>query len=894
MVVSFGQDATPSRENQSNEVELGNNAPGNSTQSRKLRATRSLRKRLSATGGDDGLGHVAHLLSTQALDTSEHHYDRANLETAQIHFQGTIPRRVADPKQPHGYRLARDGELVSPVTGEPAQHYDFLYSDTQIMDEFGIGVSIYFRTVKSLFVLFTILALFSFVAVVQNARYYDPDESSNVLIKGSAFGADRSSLKLDAQVAYDIIVTITLTIFAVYTGYKGNAIAEDIDLSQQTTQDYSVAITNPPPHIRDPDKYFEYFKQFGDVVFITYLVNNGDLLAAIREKRVYTEYLHILEGRKVIDNEIAEETGEHAAYAAPYWERWFSWMNRLPEISRNIGFVCKEEVIIEQLHKINKKIEDLTLNKAYVPWRVFCVFNQESSQRACLEALNSKEKSSREIDGFKLRGKEAPEPDEIFYDYSHFSKLQRFGSVLLAYSIQAGLLFLAFYIIEFLEQYPIVVSLFVSAVNGVLPTIAIYLTTMIEIHTTEGQRQQSILTKLIISRCVTSTVLVFAAVPFEKRFSSAAISQIQVILLSDTLFYAAYKLYDPLTFLPRIFVAPYLRTQRELNSYYHGKSWNLAERYTDVLKTVFTALFFLVPLPTGLYLTAVNMGLTYLVDKYCVFNLWKIHPAIDHKISEKAHIFFCFSIFMHIIVSQIYFAGWPFESASQEPRCRADIFCDTDDNMTSEQKEAVYLYRTAAYVALAIAGIMPVWRMFIESFELDEDNTTRTTEIAFRDVDGQHPYIPQLYDDVLPCPVVYGLASNIPDKYKPRVDSNNDGHRDTVNESVLALEDFKFLPQDDGGEKIMRENFGKCVYYPPQQQWEAPKPAGTRKVGNLDPMTFSDAVTAGAEKNKGYAAVPQNQSLPVGWEECQTPEGKTYYMDHNTETTHWSLPANTV
>ena len=36
-----------------------------------------------------------------------------------------------------------------------------------------------------------------------------------------------------------------------------------------------------------------------------------------------------------------------------------------------------------------------------------------------------------------------------------------------------------------------------------------------------------------------------------------------------------------------------------------------------------------------------------------------------------------------------------------------------------------------------------------------------------------------------------------------------------------------------------------------------------------------------------YGAAP----LPPGWEEKKTPDGKPYYVDHNTKTTHWERPS---
>nr|CCC46818.1 putative zinc finger protein 2 [Trypanosoma vivax Y486] len=40
---------------------------------------------------------------------------------------------------------------------------------------------------------------------------------------------------------------------------------------------------------------------------------------------------------------------------------------------------------------------------------------------------------------------------------------------------------------------------------------------------------------------------------------------------------------------------------------------------------------------------------------------------------------------------------------------------------------------------------------------------------------------------------------------------------------------------------------------------------------------------------QGYFALNQ-PVLPAGWQMAYTPTGQPYYMDHNTKTTHWTLP----
>ncbi|KAH8603341.1 WW domain [Trypanosoma vivax] len=38
------------------------------------------------------------------------------------------------------------------------------------------------------------------------------------------------------------------------------------------------------------------------------------------------------------------------------------------------------------------------------------------------------------------------------------------------------------------------------------------------------------------------------------------------------------------------------------------------------------------------------------------------------------------------------------------------------------------------------------------------------------------------------------------------------------------------------------------------------------------------------------APVPYGAMLPIGWQVAYSPEGEMYYIDHNTQTTHWQIP----
>ena len=107
-------------------------------------------------------------------------------------------------------------------TGKPAEMYDFWSTPEQALDEFGIGISLYFKTLRVLFVVLLACALINLVAIYENKEFnlsedeaealnaitggqYDLKATATYLL-GSVYGADRKDLKLAKQVAADIAV----------------------------------------------------------------------------------------------------------------------------------------------------------------------------------------------------------------------------------------------------------------------------------------------------------------------------------------------------------------------------------------------------------------------------------------------------------------------------------------------------------------------------------------------------------------------------------------------------------------------------------------------------------------------------------------------------------------
>ena len=89
---------------------------------------------------DDGfqIGRaVSHLDNVAGNEDKIPEYEPPSFAKASQFFISTLPKRVEDPAQPKGFRLALPGELRAP-NGEPAVLYDPFLTETKGLDDFGM------------------------------------------------------------------------------------------------------------------------------------------------------------------------------------------------------------------------------------------------------------------------------------------------------------------------------------------------------------------------------------------------------------------------------------------------------------------------------------------------------------------------------------------------------------------------------------------------------------------------------------------------------------------------------------------------------------------------------------------------------------------------------------
>ena len=93
----------------------------------------------------------------------------------------------------------------------------------------------------------------------------------------SSVGLHNKCTMTDSQAGADFTMTVLLLLMYTVVAVVQNKASNKMDESKQTAQDYSVMVDDPGPMDDDPEKWREFFSQFGHVTFITIARDNGPL-----------------------------------------------------------------------------------------------------------------------------------------------------------------------------------------------------------------------------------------------------------------------------------------------------------------------------------------------------------------------------------------------------------------------------------------------------------------------------------------------------------------------------------------------------------------------------------------------------------------------------------------
>jgi len=628
-------------------------------------------------------------------------------------------------------------ERAEPGEEDATRLYPWLTLPHNQLGDFGLGVGLYFSTLRGFIFITVIAGLLSLYNIMYFAsEEYDPnrvmgvglgDTYSNVFTIGSAmcrsvewvpcpdcncfsraegdtlsdwplFRPNRCAIA-DGNLTFvkknncdgtpwqlaatNYAALLFLVLSVLWLGWYMSREETSFDEDEQTTQDYSMAITNPPPDAKDPDEWRNFFyNNFGaQVTACTCAVENDFLVRTLTERRERIRSIQLIEPG------ISMDLLDLAKVSA--------------EIERDRGVVARllSSVVpgipehFTRLVALKAKVEGLA-QLDYPVTNVFITFETEGDQRNVLQKLTVGYSKTGVIgeggdptvlsdSKYLFRGdrvlnvQEPEEPSTIRWQDLNVGQFQRMKELTVTTILTLVLIIVDAVIIFYVNDINVVWCSYVITLSGMIfPLMAKGMTSYMETHKSESSKQASLYFKIVLFRWVTTSFVIFFITPFTDILSTGKegiIPQVCALFISDMTLTNLVQLLDPVGHLKRHFLAPRAKTQDAMNILFQGTEYELAERYTDMTKILLLCLFYSSIFPASFFMCALSLFLKYYVDRYNLIRTWKRAPLLGTSISKISRsYFFSLAVCFMAIASSYFWTGFPFDNLCENSESPID------------------------------------------------------------------------------------------------------------------------------------------------------------------------------------------------------------------------------
>jgi Calcium-activated chloride channel len=527
--------------------------------------------------------------------------------------------------------------------------YQPIFTPHKQLGDFGLGVGLYFSTLRAI----TIITLLAGILNIPNfiyfssSQYNDPasnptavwnfTQNAKLFVRGSAICVDTSWVYCDdcvnpitnvtgakQKLPKDRLTNATNTVtgdvgyFALKNNCVGTTIEQAMisyatllflllstiglnvylnrmevtfDEDEQTAQDYSIIIENPPDDATDPQEWHNFFKEAfnAHVTACTVAVDNDLLVRTLVSRRELLRRIEL-----VLPPGTSLDTLTIARIAA-----------KQERERRLLGYIIASLLpgipeFFSRLTVMNAKVQGLA-QQHYPATKVFVTFETEKSQREVLQAYNlgsidikrnnSSKLSNPEKQLFRgtlvLNVSEPDEPNTVRWkDLNEKFKERVKQQIFTGLATLVAIFTIAFivYIVNDRNLSASATAYTIAIFNVVFPLFAKLLTS-VEAHASEGDIQRSLYFKIALFRWVNTAVVITVITPFTSTLSNdALIEQIYALFFADIVTTNAIQFLDPVGHIQRHILAPRAKTQDAMNLTFQGSVIELAERYTAMTK----------------------------------------------------------------------------------------------------------------------------------------------------------------------------------------------------------------------------------------------------------------------------------------------------------------------
>uniref|UniRef100_A0A7S4APN5 CSC1/OSCA1-like cytosolic domain-containing protein n=1 Tax=Pseudo-nitzschia australis TaxID=44445 RepID=A0A7S4APN5_9STRA len=457
------------------------------------------------------------------------------------------------------------------------------------------------------------------------------------------------------------------------------------DEDEQTAQDYSILITNPPTDAKDPEEWRRFFYENLDgarVTVCTCAVDNDILVQTLVERReCFQSIQNIQPGISMDFLDLARVSAET--------ERDRSIISRylallLPGIPEYFSRIITLKAKVEGLAQLEFPVTN-----------VFVTFETEEHQRHVLKNLSLGSWKTGPIDGsgdasalsnpkhlfrknLVLNVIEPEEPNTIRWQDLNAGSFQHLKELTATTLLTLVMIVGDAIVIYRINNINVLWCAYAITASGMIfPIFAKLMTNFMESHQSESSKQASLYFKIVLFRWVTTAIVIFVITPFTDTLTAGkqgVIAQVYALFISDMSLTNLVAVLDPVGHFQRHFLAPRAKTQDCMDILFQGNQYELAERYTDMTKILLLCLFFCSIFPSSFFICAISLTLKYYCDRFNLTRTWKKAPQIGPSISKISRLyFFSLAVCLMAISCSYYWTAFPF-----------DNLCPMDDDWISD------------------------------------------------------------------------------------------------------------------------------------------------------------------------------------------------------------------
>jgi len=596
-------------------------------------------------------------------------------------------------------------DRAEPGEKHPTKLYPVWGTSIKDMGDFGVGVGLYFTTLRYYAIMAFIAGLINIPALMYfSSDDYSPTDRQDLpeLVMVSAacteaewrpcpsctesdwnrfpnfatdrFGVGKASdgseltfirvndCRPDQSLGITTFISMLFVIAAVYLiNYLQEREAVKFDEAEQTSTDYSINITNPPREAKDPDSWKDFFEsQFEVKVNVcTIALNNQELINALIDRRKSLRALdNLLPRAEDIDEDNLTEALS-ICWSVPLWKRIICFAKTPKAIVKDINE--KESEIVDKIKALREESKVTS---------VFVTFDTEKSQRKVLKKLSvarfqeKNMESDKMYQGTVLRVVEPDEPVSIRWLDLDDSFMRQNVLKFITLIISFGLIIASGFVIAGAQTISNLVTAVVIVLVSVVTPVIVGILVAFESHSSETAKTASKYLKVTVFRWVTTVIIPLVITPFTNTLDSEAVlRRVGALFIAELVRGPILQTLDIIGTIFRHFIGPRAEDQRRMNVCFSGSRYDIGDQYTDVSKILFLTLFYSVVYPVGFFFASAIFIVYYWVDKYSILRVYRQGPRVGPRVSRLSAFFFKLCILAYAIMLSFLYSSFPYDNA---------------------------------------------------------------------------------------------------------------------------------------------------------------------------------------------------------------------------------------